>query len=89
MHELIIRGGTVVDGTGAPPRVADVAIDDGRISEVGRLGGRATRTIEADGLLVTPRWEADGYVASIKKGAVTFEGGEAGELPGRLLRGSR
>jgi N-acyl-D-aspartate/D-glutamate deacylase len=56
MHELIIRGGTVVDGTGVPPRTADVAVDEGVITEVGRVEGPATRTIEADGLLVTPGW---------------------------------
>ena len=54
MHDLVIRGGTVVDGTGDAPRTADVAVDDGVIVEVGRVDGTATRTIEADGLLVTP-----------------------------------
>ena len=53
-HDLIIRGGTVVDGTGAEPRTADVAITDGVVTEVGRVDGSADRTIEADGLLVTP-----------------------------------
>ena len=53
-HSLIIRGGTVVDGTGAPARTADVAIDGGVITEVGRVDGAAPRTIDADGLLVTP-----------------------------------
>jgi len=53
-HALVIRGGTVVDGTGAPARTADVAIDDGLVTEVGRVGGAAERTIDADGLLVTP-----------------------------------
>ena len=57
MHDLVVRGGTVVDGTGAIARTADVAVDDGRISEVGDLGGAAARrVIEADGLLVTPGW---------------------------------
>ncbi len=57
MHDLVVRGGTVVDGTGAPARTADVAVDDGRISAVGTLGGtRARRTIDADGALVTPGW---------------------------------
>src|SRR5450432_686794 len=56
MHELIVRGGTLVDGTGAEPRTADVAIDDGVISDVGDLTASATRTIDADGLLVTPGW---------------------------------
>ncbi|MDE3203272.1 MAG: amidohydrolase family protein [Acidobacteriota bacterium] len=55
MHDLIIRSGTVVDGTGTPPQRADVAVDDGRISEVGHLKGRAAREeVDADGLLVTP-----------------------------------
>ena len=54
MHDLVIRGGTVVDGTGAPARTADVAISDGRITEVGRVDGPAQRQIDADGALVTP-----------------------------------
>jgi N-acyl-D-aspartate/D-glutamate deacylase len=55
MHDLVISGGTLVDGTGAPPRRADVAIDEGRITEVGDLGdGAARQTIEAGGMLVTP-----------------------------------
>ena len=54
MHDLVIRGGTVVDGTGGPSRVADVAVEGGVIVEVGRVGGRARRTLDADGLLVTP-----------------------------------
>src|SRR5438874_3213300 len=53
-HSVIIRGGTVVDGTGAPARTADVAIEGGVITEVGRVDGAAARTIDADGLLVTP-----------------------------------
>ena len=53
MHDLVIRGGTVVDGTGAPGRTADVAIDDGRVTEVGQVGG-GQREIDADGALVTP-----------------------------------
>ena len=56
MHDLIIKGGTLVDGTGAAPRQADVAVDAGRITEVGQVAGGATRIIDADGLLVTPGW---------------------------------
>ena len=53
MHDLVVRGGTVVDGTGAPGRTADVAVDGGRVTEVGRAGpGR--QEIEAGGALVTP-----------------------------------
>ncbi len=54
MHDRIIRGGTVVDGTGAAPREADVAIRDGQIAEVGRVGGPAREEIDARGRLVTP-----------------------------------
>jgi N-acyl-D-aspartate/D-glutamate deacylase len=54
MFDVIIRGGTVVDGTGAPARTADVAISDGLVTEVGKVDADAARTIDADGLLVTP-----------------------------------
>jgi N-acyl-D-aspartate/D-glutamate deacylase len=60
--DLIIRGGTVVDGTGAPARVVDVAVSDGvivavgRADENGRLEGAADREFDAKGLLVAPGW---------------------------------
>ena len=53
-HDLVIRGGTVIDGSGGAPRTADVAIDHGVIVAVGRVDDGARRTIDADGLLVTP-----------------------------------
>ena len=53
-HELIIRGGTVVDGTGVAKRTADVAVSDGVITEVGRVEGSTRREIDADGALVAP-----------------------------------
>jgi N-acyl-D-aspartate/D-glutamate deacylase len=53
-HDVLIRGGSVVDGTGAPARTADVAIKGGVVTEVGRVDGTADRVIDADGLLVTP-----------------------------------
>jgi N-acyl-D-aspartate/D-glutamate deacylase len=52
--DLVVAGGTVVDGTGAPARTADVAIDDGVVVALGRVDAGAARTIDADGLLVTP-----------------------------------
>ena len=55
MYDLLITNGTVVDGTGADRRIADVAITDGRIVAVGpNLGGEAHETLDAQGLLVTP-----------------------------------
>jgi N-acyl-D-amino-acid deacylase len=53
-YDLLIRGGTVVDGTGAPSVTADVAVQDGHIVDVGRVDGTARRTVDADGLTVTP-----------------------------------
>ena len=53
--DILIRGGQLLDGTGAPATRADVAIDDGRIVAVGALDGRtAARTIDATGLVVSP-----------------------------------
>jgi N-acyl-D-aspartate/D-glutamate deacylase len=55
MYDLLVRGGTIVDGTGAAPYVADVAVTDGVIVAIGPdLGGEATEIIEAAGLVVTP-----------------------------------
>ena len=56
MYDVIITGGTIVDGTGAPATTGDVAIRDGVIVEVGAVSGTARRTIDADGALVTPGW---------------------------------
>lgn len=56
MHDLLIRGGTIVDGTGKPAFTGDVAIREGRIAAIGKDLGSATRTVNADGLLVTPAW---------------------------------
>ena len=56
MHDLIIRGGTLVDGTGAAARVADVAISNGVVTEVGTVTGAAKREIDASGHVVTPGW---------------------------------
>jgi N-acyl-D-aspartate/D-glutamate deacylase len=53
-HDLVIRGGTVIDGTGAPRRTADVAVSGGVVTEVGDVEGRGRREVDADGALVLP-----------------------------------
>jgi N-acyl-D-amino-acid deacylase len=53
-YDLVIRGGTLADGTGGALREADVAVRDGRIVQVGRFEGAGTEEIDARGLLVTP-----------------------------------
>lgn len=56
MYDLVIRGGTIVDGSGADRVTGDIAIDGDRIAAVGGKLGPARREIAADGLLVTPGW---------------------------------
>ena len=51
---LVIRGGTIIDGTGRKPFVGDVAVVDGKIVEVGTVTIQADEEINATGLLVTP-----------------------------------
>ena len=54
MLEYVIRGGTVVDGTGAPPRRADVGVRDGQVVAFGTVDEKGTRELDADGLMVAP-----------------------------------
>ena len=56
MHDIVIRGGTIIDGTGKAAFTGDVAIAGGRIAAVGGKQGPARREIDATGLLVTPGW---------------------------------
>ena len=53
-YDLVLRNGTVVDGTGLPRRRADVAVRDGRIVEVGFVDGDAARELDCEGLVVAP-----------------------------------
>jgi N-acyl-D-aspartate/D-glutamate deacylase len=56
MFDLVLSGATIVDGTGAAPYAGDVAVQDGRIVEVGMIDADARERIDADGALVTPGW---------------------------------
>lgn len=53
-HDLVIRNGLVIDGTGAEGRIADIGIKDGRIAEIGGIDPNGARTIDAEGHAVTP-----------------------------------
>jgi N-acyl-D-aspartate/D-glutamate deacylase len=56
MHDIVIRGGKIIDGTGKPAFTGDVAIAGGQIAAVGGKQGPGKREIDANGLLVTPGW---------------------------------
>ena len=53
-HDVVIRGGSVVDGTGAEPYSADIAIDGDTITEIGKVADKGKAEIQADGLNVSP-----------------------------------
>ncbi|HEX3565797.1 MAG TPA: amidohydrolase family protein, partial [Acidimicrobiales bacterium] len=59
-YDLVIRNGTLVDGSGGPSYRADVAISGDRIAEIGRITERATSEIDAEGQVVTPGF-VDGH----------------------------
>ena len=53
-HDIVIRGGTIMDGNGGVPCVGDVAVRDGRIAEMGKVSGTGREEIDAEGQSVTP-----------------------------------
>ena len=53
-HDIVIRGGNIIDGTGSEAFVGDVAIDDGLITAIGTVEGQGREEIDAAGLAVTP-----------------------------------
>jgi N-acyl-D-amino-acid deacylase len=91
MYDLLVRGGTVLDGTGAPGRRADVAVTAGRIAAVGALAGaRAPTEIDATGRYVMPGFidahvhgdaavfDPDVQLAALRQGVTTFVLGQDG-----------
>src|SRR5256714_8857550 len=54
MLDLLVKGGSVVDGSGAPARRADIAVSNGKITEIGRISAPAKQTIDASDLVVAP-----------------------------------
>jgi N-acyl-D-amino-acid deacylase len=56
MHDTVIKGGTIVDGSGKPSYTGDIAIDGDKLTQVGGKAGPAKREIQADGLMITPGW---------------------------------
>ena len=56
MHDLVIRNGRVVDGAETPSFLADIAIDNGKITAIGKITQGGRREIDAGGLIVTPGW---------------------------------
>ena len=57
VYDLVVRGGTLIDGSGGTPRVADVAVAGGRVAAIGDLStATADREIDGNGLVVAPGW---------------------------------
>jgi N-acyl-D-aspartate/D-glutamate deacylase len=53
-YDVLIKGGRIYDGSGLPSYLGDVAVQDGRIVDTGRINGSAKRVVNADGLAVSP-----------------------------------
>ncbi len=69
VYDTVLVGGIVVDGTGAPAYLADVAINDGRIADIGpELGGRGVETIDVTGLTVAPGfWDNHAHLVTLEE----------------------
>ena len=98
MFDLLIRNGTVLDGTGAPGFLADVAVTDGKIAGIGQNLGQAARVLDATGLTVTPGFidshsHADGaifpfpqQIEKVEQGITTSIGGQCGSSPYPMVK---
>src|SRR5438094_9769301 len=100
-YDLLIRGGRIVDGLGKPANYGDVAIKQGKVAAIGRVTGKAARTIDAENLTVAPGFidihnhsdytiVTDGNAESMIRQGVTSmilgEGGSAAPVGGKQDR---
>ena len=76
--DLVIRAGTIVDGTGAAPYVADIGVKDGIITEIGDISARGSEEIDATGRTITPGFVD---VHTQYDGQITWESPMASSCP--------
>ncbi len=86
-YDLVLRGGSVIDGTGNPPVGSDIGIKDGRIDKVGDAIGPAKRTLDVSGLMVTPGFidmhsHADMSFINVPEAVTKIEQGVTTEVVG-------
>ena len=85
-YDLVIKNGTVIDGSGLPRYRADVGVRHGRITTIGRIRERAREVIDAEGQAVTPGF-VDGHT-HMPAAVPAVQRLSAGESPHRWRRGS-
>ena len=72
MHDLVFRNALLLDGTGAPGALGDLAVRDGRIAELGRVETAGRQEVDASGLALMPGQSTEVYIKTSERTALEF-----------------